>query len=320
MLVAPGVAAAQGPEPAPVQTPPPAAPAPAKATLALALEGVSPGRSPFAVAGERWRVRGSVSAFVPAQTVTVRLYLGGHRAKAVTVTVNPGANNTGQFVLGFSVKHTGRYRVAASHVGTPQQATMVAPPRHISIVSPRVGPGTRGATVRLLQRRLSALHYAVPRSGVFDEGTARAVLAYRKVSGLARTSEVGRRVFHRLLRGKGTFEVRYPAHGRHVEASLSKQVLAEIDPGGHVRRIYPISSGKPSTPTVLGSFRFYSKSPGTNAKGMFMSNYFIRGYAIHGYPDVPAYAASHGCLRIPNPDAVAVYEWIRIGDRIDVYR
>ena len=86
-----------------------------------------------------------------------------------------------------------------------------------------------------------------------------------------------------------------------------------------MRRIYPTSSGKPSTPTVLGSFRFYSKSPGTNAKGMFMSNYFIRGYAIHGYPDVPVYAASHGCLRIPNPDAVAVYNWIRIGDRIDVY-
>jgi peptidoglycan hydrolase-like protein with peptidoglycan-binding domain len=288
--------------------------------MALTLEGVSTGRTPFALAGERWRVRGTVSAFVPGQTATVRLYLGRHRVRAVTVAINPGPNNTGQFLLGFTVKHTGRYRVAASHVGTPQLATTVAAPRHLSIVSPRVGLGTRGATVRLLQSRLAALHYAVPRTGVFDAGTARAVLAYRKVSGLARTSEVGRKVFDRLLRGRGTFRVRYPSHGRHVEASLSKQVLAEIEPGGKVRRIYPTSSGKPSTPTVLGSFRFYSKSPGTNAKGMFMSNYFIRGYAIHGYPDVPVYAASHGCLRIPNPDAVAVYNWIRIGDRIDVYR
>jgi peptidoglycan hydrolase-like protein with peptidoglycan-binding domain len=288
--------------------------------MALALEGVSASRrAVFALAGERWRVRGTVSAFVPGQTATVRLYLGRHRVRAVAVTINPGANNTGQFVLGFSLKHTGRYRIAASHVGTPQLATAVATPRHVSIVSPRVGPGTRGATVRLLQSRLAALHYAVPRSGAFDDGTARAVLAFRKVSGLARTYEVGRTVFDRLLRGKGTFHVRYPSHGRHVEASLSHQVLAEIEPGGRVRRIYPISSGKPSTPTVLGSFRFYSKSPGTNAKGMFMSNYFIRGYAIHGYPDVPVYAASHGCLRIPNPDAVSVYNWVRIGDRIDVY-
>jgi hypothetical protein len=319
-IAMPSAAAAQDPGPTPDQTTTPAAPpAPVTATLVLALDGVSPGHTPFALAGERWRVRGTVSAFVPGQTVTVRLYLGRHREKAVTVAVNPSTNNTGQFVLGVSLKRTVRYRVAASHIGTPELATMVATPRHVSIVSPRVGYGTKGATVRLLQSRLSALHYAVPRSGVFDDGTARAVLAYRKVSGLARTPEVGRKVFDRLLRGKGTFHVRYPSHGRHVEASLSKQVLAEIEPGGKVRRIYPISSGKPSTPTVLGSFHFYSKSPGTNAKGMFMSNYFIRGYAVHGYPDVPAYAASHGCLRIPNPDAVAVYNWIRIGDGIDVY-
>jgi peptidoglycan hydrolase-like protein with peptidoglycan-binding domain len=257
--------------------------------------------------------------FVPGQQVTVRLYRGRHRIEAVTVTVNPGRDNTGQFVVGFSVKRTGRYRVAASHVGTPQQVTMVADPRHLRIVPTDLRPGTRGATVRLLQRRLAALHYAVPRSGVYDEGTARAVLAFRKVTGLARTGETSRHLFDLLQQGRGAFHVRYPSHGRHVEANLSRQVLAEIEPGGHVRRIYPLSSGKPSTPTVLGSFHFYSKSPGTNAKGMFMSNYFIRGYAIHGYPDVPVYAASHGCLRIPNADAVAVYSWVRIGDRIDVY-
>ena len=54
---------------------------------------------------------------------------------------------------------------------------------------------------------------------------------------------------------------------------------------------------------MLGSFRVYMKTPGTNAKGMVDSNYFIRGYAIHGYVDVPAFNASHGCLRIPIPDA-----------------
>jgi lipoprotein-anchoring transpeptidase ErfK/SrfK len=81
-----------------------------------------------------------------------------------------------------------------------------------------------------------------------------------------------------------------------------------------------MSSGKPSTPTILGSFRFYSKTPGTNAKGMVFANYFIRGYAIHGYADVPPYAASHGCLRVPVPDAVPIFRWVRLGDRVDVYR
>ena len=106
----------------------------------------------------------------------------------------------------------------------------------------------------------------------------------------------------------------------HVEADLSRQVIALINPGGKVFKIIHTSSGKPSTPTVLGTFHFYSKTPGTNAKGMLDSNYFIRGYAIHGYPEVPNYAASHGCLRIPNANAAFVFGWVSIGDRIDVYR
>ena len=53
---------------------------------------------------------------------------------------------------------------------------------------------------------------------------------------------------------------------------------------------------------------------------MVFSNYFIRGYAIHGYHEVPTFAASHGCLRVPIPDAVPIFNWIRLGDRIDVYR
>ena len=101
--------------------------------------------------------------------------------------------------------------------------------------------------------------------------------------------------------------MRYRHDGRHVEADLTKQVLAEIEPGGRVHAIYTMSSGKPSTPTVIGRFSVYSKTPGTNTEGMVDSNYFIRGYAIHGYAEVPTYAASHGCLRVPIPNAPAIY-------------
>jgi len=120
-------------------------------------------------------------------------------------------------------------------------------------------------------------------------------------------------VIRGVLAGRGRFHVRHPDEGHHVEADLSKQVLALID-GGRVRRIYHTSSGKPSTPTIQGKFRVYMKTPGTNAKGMVDSNYFIRGYAIHGYADVPAYNASHGCLRVPVPNARSIYDWLRIGD------
>jgi lipoprotein-anchoring transpeptidase ErfK/SrfK len=80
-----------------------------------------------------------------------------------------------------------------------------------------------------------------------------------------------------------------------------------------------MSSGKPSTPTVVGRFQVYSKTPGENSEGMVDSNYFIRGYAIHGYHEVPTYAASHGCLRIPIPDARAVFGWVQAGMSVDVY-
>jgi lipoprotein-anchoring transpeptidase ErfK/SrfK len=80
-----------------------------------------------------------------------------------------------------------------------------------------------------------------------------------------------------------------------------------------------MSSGKPSTPTVIGRFQVYSKTPGENSHGMVDSNYFISGYAIHGYHEVPTYAASHGCLRIPIPDAPAVFGWVQMGTPVDVY-
>jgi lipoprotein-anchoring transpeptidase ErfK/SrfK len=80
-----------------------------------------------------------------------------------------------------------------------------------------------------------------------------------------------------------------------------------------------MSSGKPSTPTVAGRFRVYEKTPGFNAKGMLDSNYFIAGYAIHGYAEIPNYPASHGCLRVPIPNAASIFAWVQQGMPVDVY-
>ena len=53
---------------------------------------------------------------------------------------------------------------------------------------------------------------------------------------------------------------------------------------------------------------------------MYYSNFFIGGYAIHGYASVPNFPASHGCIRIPIANAVSVYRWIDLGDDMFVYR
>ena len=46
---------------------------------------------------------------------------------------------------------------------------------------------------------------------------------------------------------------------------------------------------------------------------------FHGNFAIHGYYSVPTYPASHGCVRVPVPNALQIYNWIDIGDPIFVY-
>jgi L,D-transpeptidase catalytic domain/Putative peptidoglycan binding domain len=307
------------PAPPATATPPPPAPAPAPATLTMRLERVN-GRAAAVLAGDRFRVRGSVQPYVAGQRVVVRFYRGGRRVGARRVAVRPTSTGSrGTFVVGYASRRPGRLTVRAGHRATAQLATLVARPRVVDVLPLRARPGSTGAGVRALQRRLRALGYVVGKPGVLDARTARAVMAFRKVAGLPRTFEASTPVFRALARGRGGFRVRYPRHGKHVEADLSLQVLALIR-GARVERIYPTSSGSPATPTVLGTFRVYSRTPGTNAKGMVFTSYFHGGYGIHGYADVPPFAASHGCLRVPVPDAVPIYSWLSFGDIVDVYR
>jgi peptidoglycan hydrolase-like protein with peptidoglycan-binding domain len=314
VLAAPS-AAAQMPAPAGAGAP---VAAPAAGAMRLALHGVG-GKPLLAVVGSRIEVRGSISPYVAGQKIEVGFYLNGRKLAARSASVLAAKGASGSFRVGFSSHYAGLLEVRAVHAASAQQLAFTARSPVVRLVHANLGPGVRDQSVRVLQSELDALHYAVPLSGVFDEGTGQALIAYRKMTGLERVPYAGTQVFDRLERGEGAFHVRYRQDGRHVEADLTKQVLAEIEPGGRVYRIYTTSSGKPSTPTVIGRFRVYEKTPGENSEGMVDSNYFIRGYAIHGYAEVPTYAASHGCLRVPIPDAPSIFAWVREGTPVDVY-
>ncbi|MDX6692152.1 MAG: hypothetical protein QOG15_3609 [Solirubrobacteraceae bacterium] len=286
--------------------------------MSLAVERVG-GKRRVALVRDRIRIRGRVSAYAAEEKVVVRVYRGKRKIHIQAVKLLPSPGGGGSFVIGYKPKQAGRIVVRAEHFASAALGGFAAAARSVDILPRRVGPGSGRNSVRALQGRLDALGYVVGRRGSYDARTGRAVLAFRKVTGMARTTSASQQVMRRVARGGGRFKVRFPSHGRHEEADLSRQVLVLVSSGGRVERIYPISSGKPSTPTVTGSFRVYSKTPGTNAKGMVDSSYFIRGYATHGYPSVPVFAASHGCLRVPIPDARSLFNWIRIGTPIDVY-
>ena len=306
------------PAPAPAPTPAPAPPAPAAGKIQLVIQDAF-GKPPFVVAGSRMVVRGIVIPYVAEQKVKVSFYRDGRKLEVKTVSVLPLGNGAGQFHIGYSSSREGLVKVAAVHYATPQQVAFSGRSENVRFASPDLSGGDSGPSVRLLQSELNAMHFVVPLNGTFDEATGRAVIAYRKMTGLARVPSTNLTVFEKLQAGAGTFHVRYPHDGRHVEGDLTRQVLAEIEPGGRVHALYTMSSGKPSTPTVIGRFQVYNRTPGTNSEGMVDSSYFIRGYAIHGYAEVPTYAASHGCLRVPVPNALSIYNWVGYGMPVDVY-
>ncbi len=318
LLVAlqPAVAHAQSPPAPPVAGQP--APAPVEAQLALKLERVG-GLRATTLTGSRVVVRGTTTAFVAGEVVNVRFYERGRKRGAKRAALRPGPNGSGVFALSYKAVSPGPLSIRAAHDPTAQLGGMAARATTVDVLPRRVVPRSGRASIRALQRRLGALGYVVGSPGAYDGRTARAVLAFRKVTGMARTTNASVEVMRALARGKGAFKVRFPEHGRHIEGDLSRQVIALID-DGRAQRIYHTSSGAPSTPTVLGSFKVYLKTPGVNAKGMVDSAYFIAGYATHGYPSVPIFPASHGCFRLPIPDARSVFDWIEIGTPVDVYR
>jgi hypothetical protein len=277
----------------------------------------SHGRS-YVLQGQRVAVTGSVRPYVAGQFVRVRISSAHRKSTYVRAKIRKGKGGAGTFQVRFLARRAVPYGVLAHHAKTAAQLGFDARGTAQALIG-EAGVGSHGTGVTLLKAGLRALGYPAGYGPVYGDETARSVMAFRKTNSMARTFTASRNVFERVLAGKGAFKLRYPNAGKHVEADLSRQVVVLAD-GGKPVATYHSSSGAWVTPTILGRYHFYLKSPGTNAKGMYMSNFFIRGYAIHGYPSVPTYPASHGCLRVPNADAVAIFNWVHVGDPIYVYR
>ena len=183
----------------------------------------------------------------------------------------------------------------------------------LEIVMPDLALGAHGLSVRLLEGRLAELHYAVKRDGVFGSDDLEAMYAFEKIQGLPRTGTVDAAVWGRLERARVP-TARYA--GDHIEIDKTRQVLFVVRDGKVALTVATSTGATGNTP--LGEWHVYRKVAGFDWV-LYYPSYFLRGFAVHGYPDVPPYPASHGCARIPMWIAQTIYGDIPDGSAVYVY-
>jgi hypothetical protein len=242
-----------------------------------------------------------------AGTLSVRIWRDGRELQPQTFG--------SQASLRLSTRHAGEYVVRIAVAPTAGFTAHIVTLRS-SVYVPYLSLGARGESVGMLERRLAELRYAL--RGVdsfYDSDTYDAVLAFQKVNGVARTGQVGPGLWRRLR----TAHVPWPRYrgARHIEVDKKRQVLFEVN-AGRVARIVQVSTGATGN-TPAGRWHVYSKVPGFLPSGMFYSSFFFRSFAIHGYPSVPPYPASHGCVRTPMWIAPSLFESNSYGETVYVY-
>jgi hypothetical protein len=298
-----------------------AAPAPAKptgppnATVSIHVGHLHGGKAEIY---DTVPVNGTITPFAPGQHVEVTFYLNGHKLLARQAAVQPSKGGSGSFSASIILREDGKYAAAAKHVATAALGgdSTVRKSWGVSFFTLRAGQCDK--VVKGFKQSMAKLGYNAGGGKCFDGRTGREVLAYRKVNGMSRTERAGKGLVKNVFGGRGGYHVKYPSAGEHAEVPLDKQVLV-LSKGDKPFAIYPVSTGKPSTPTVTGHYSFYRQEPGYNSEGMYYSFYWHNGYAVHGYHEVPTYAASHGCVRTFIADQPRIYEQLHFGESIFVF-
>jgi lipoprotein-anchoring transpeptidase ErfK/SrfK len=290
-------------------------PATPKATVSVQVEGLKGGSA------EIWSkvpITGTVTPYVPGQKVEVTFYLNGHRLVSRNVPVLQGDEGTGNFTDSVILRKNGKYAVSAHHKANANLGGDTTVRKSWRVSFPALHPGDCGKVVKGFKAELATMGYVSGGGSCFNGRLGREVLAYRKVNDMNRSQKAGAGLVKSVFSGRGAYHVKYPGAGEHAEVPLSKQVLVLIK-NGKPFAIYPVSTGKPSTPTITGHYTFYRQEPGYNSEGMYYSFYWHNGYAVHGYHEVPNYAASHGCVRTFIADQPRIYDQLHYGESIFVF-
>lgn len=106
-----------------------------------------------------------------------------------------------------------------------------------------------------------------------------------------------------------------------IAVSVAKQRVKVYDSNGLFAEA-PVSTGTRSHPTPYGVFSIIQKNRHhvSNLYGAsmpYMQRITWSGVAMHTGP-LPGYAASHGCIRLPNDFAARLWTWTTMGTRVIV--
>ncbi|GAC1541963.1 MAG: hypothetical protein NVS3B12_29760 [Acidimicrobiales bacterium] len=195
--------------------------------------------------------------------------------------------------------------------------------------------GSTSPKVTALQQRLAALGYrpGTP-DGFFGAATASAVLAYQKHEGLPRDGIAGPVVQGEIFappKGAG------PHPGLptpRIEVDLARQiafvvlagqpvVTLNVSTGSNAHYTDPGPGGGDDVAyTPVGTFGVERKIDADEKAPLGTLHrplYFYKGWAVHGAASVPAYPASHGCVRVSNDDADWLFPQIAPATAVVIY-
>jgi spore germination protein GerM len=187
----------------------------------------------------------------------------------------------------------------------------------------RVPAGAAPVDVVGVQKRLASLTYLPPAgvTGSWDHRTEQAVLAFQSWHGLARDGVVGPQTVA-CLEAATPPKPSSNGEGRRIEVHRAKGVVLLLD-GASVIRTVHASTGAPGYETPTGAYTVFRKEANSWSfpyqVWLPYASYFNGGIAFHASDDVPARAASHGCVRLPAPEAPFVYEFATLGTPVLVY-
>ena len=158
-------------------------------------------------------------------------------------------------------------------------------------------------------------------TGELDYATSQALTAFEAWRGLTRDGTLTTESFAQVLRATRP-QPTVTDPGRHIEIYRGLGVLLEVENGNVVRAVHT-STGAPGRDTPSGTFSVYRKEQLSWSVPfkvwMPWASYFHGGIAMHAYSYVPAYPASHGCVRLPAPEAEGVYAFAAQGTPVYVY-